>query len=189
MSSSSSSLGMAALGQVTGATGAVAGAGANAGAGAGSGAGEDLRSASTSSLSWFSCIWTLLQCCSCLDASRSKILRTAARSDPSSGYPPDAWSSPWPSSSSICSRTPRDSVCSIRRQIRPRPRCPPSPRLPPRLSSSSEASKKKIPPLPPNVRDRRGRPPYLGYGQVSRTGLTPSQHHLPPQTPNEKALK
>ena len=143
MSSSSSSLGMAALGQVTGATGAVAGAGANAGAG--SGAGEDLRSASTSSLSWFSCIWTLLQCCSCLDASRSKILRTAARSDPSSGSPPDAWSSPWPSSSSICSRTPRDSVCSIRRQILPRPRCPPSPRLPPRLSSSSEASKKKDP--------------------------------------------
>ena len=147
MSSSSSSLGMAALGQVTGATGAVAGAGAcaNAGAGAGSGADEGLRSASTSSLSWFSCIWTLLQRCSCLDASRSKSLRTAVRSDPSGGSPPDAWSSPWPSSSSISSRTPRDSLCSIRRQIRPRPRCPPRPLLPPRPSSFSEASKKKNP--------------------------------------------
>ena len=141
MSSSSSSLGTAALGQVTGATGAVAGPGAgacaNAGAGAGSGADEGLRSASTSSLSWFSCIWTLLQRCSCLDASRSKSLRTAVRSDSSGGSPPDAWSSAWPSSSSISSRTPLDSLCSIRRQIRPRPR------LPPRLSSFSEASKKK----------------------------------------------
>ena len=26
--------------------------------------------------------------------------------------------------------------------------------------------KKKIPPLPPNVRDRSGRPTYLGYGQL-----------------------
>jgi hypothetical protein len=26
--------------------------------------------------------------------------------------------------------------------------------------------KKKIPPLPPNVRDRRGRPTYLGYAQL-----------------------
>ena len=164
MSSSSSSLGMAALCQVTGATGAGAGAGAGAcaNAGAGSGAGEGLRSASTSSLSWFSCIWTLLQRCSCLDASRSKSLRTAVRSDPSGGSPPDAWSSPWPSSSSICSRTPRDSVCSIRRQIRPRPRCPPSPRLPPRLSSSSEASKKKDPTTATKCEGPAWSPPVSG---------------------------
>ena len=188
MSSSSSSLGMAALGQVTGATGAVAGPGAgacaNAGAGAGSGAGEDLRSASTSSLSWFSCIWTLLQCCSCLDASRSKILRTAARSDPSSGYPPDAWSSPWPSSSSICSRTPRDSVCSIRRQIRPRPRCPPSPRLPPRLSSSSEASKKKDPTTATKCEGPAWSPPVSGIR--ASFSYWPHSKPAPPSASNTK---
>ncbi|CAL8350192.1 unnamed protein product [Arctogadus glacialis] len=62
MSSSSSSLGMAALGQVTGATGAVAGAGAgacaNARAGAGSGAGEGLRSAAYGPSSSAAPAWT-----------------------------------------------------------------------------------------------------------------------------------